>query len=401
MLNNFPGKAITRASDDRLSGARPIGQLSGSRVFRGAVGIGDKADFYSFRLSGRSSFNLVLNNLKNNVDVALIQNGQILARSARGGKKPEAIDTTLDAGTYFVSVSRKSGNSRYRLALNASLVSPPSNNPPGNNPPGNNPPGNPPGTNPPISEEGTFNNPINLGILSGGTTARTQDFASNSASKYYKFQLANISDVNFTLSRASAATSMKLYYDFNKNGLADSNERIETGGASPSSSNPISEALPATGTYFMEVNASSFNTSTLYDLVVATTPTPGNIPAEPGSDASTAHNLGTLNRGGRFELRDYIGRIDGLDYYRFDLSANANVSFNFQDIDTPEKDGYRIALYRDNNGNGLIDDGERVRSSISQGDQIALQTGANYYLSLQPTRTDYNISYIMTMAASA
>jgi hypothetical protein len=92
---------------------------------------------------------LALNKLKNNADVALLQGGKVLAQSRKGGKKPEAIASTLEAGTYFIKVSQKSGNSKYRLALNASPLS---ENPPGTNPPGTNPPGtNPPGTNLPTS----------------------------------------------------------------------------------------------------------------------------------------------------------------------------------------------------------------------------------------------------------
>jgi hypothetical protein len=127
--------STSRAADDRPNGARSIGQLNGSRVFRGAVGTKDKNDFYSFTLSGRSSFNLALNKLKNNVDVSLIQSGKTLARSAKGGKKPEAINTTLEAGTYFIKVSQKSGNSKYRLALNATSSSGPAPQPPGSDPP--------------------------------------------------------------------------------------------------------------------------------------------------------------------------------------------------------------------------------------------------------------------------
>jgi len=101
MFNNSFGKTIgSCAADDRQSGDRNIGTLSGSKKFRGAVGVGDKADFYSFTLSGRSSFNLSLNKLKNNVDVFLQQGKQVIARSTKGGKKPEAISTTLEAGTY-------------------------------------------------------------------------------------------------------------------------------------------------------------------------------------------------------------------------------------------------------------------------------------------------------------
>jgi hypothetical protein len=116
MLSN---SIASRKSDNNQNGARAIGQLNGTRKFRGAVGINDKADFYSFTLSGRSSFNLALNKLKNNVDVSLLKDGQVVARSAKPGKKPEAISATLEAGTYFVRVNQKSGNSKYRLTLNA------------------------------------------------------------------------------------------------------------------------------------------------------------------------------------------------------------------------------------------------------------------------------------------
>jgi hypothetical protein len=130
MFNPAFGRSNLRAADDRPSGARPIGELDGARKFRGTVGIGDKADFYSFTLKNRSSFNLKLDKLKNNVDVALIQNGQTVAKSTRGGRKPEAIAATLEAGTYFIKVSQKSGNSRYRLSLNANAITPPPPPPP-------------------------------------------------------------------------------------------------------------------------------------------------------------------------------------------------------------------------------------------------------------------------------
>jgi hypothetical protein len=100
------------------------------------VGIGDQADFYSFTLSGRSSFNLSLNKLKNNVDVFLQQGKQVIGRSTKGGKKPESISTTLEAGTYFVRVQQKSGNSKYRLTLNATSSDNGGGNPPPPSSPG-------------------------------------------------------------------------------------------------------------------------------------------------------------------------------------------------------------------------------------------------------------------------
>jgi hypothetical protein len=130
MINSSSLRAISRAADDRPNGAHNIGTLNGMRKFRDSVGINDKFDYYSFSVSGRSSFNLKLDRLKNNVDVALIQNGRTVARSTRGGKKPEAIAATLETGTYFVKVSQRSGNSRYRLSLNANPISLPPLPPP-------------------------------------------------------------------------------------------------------------------------------------------------------------------------------------------------------------------------------------------------------------------------------
>jgi hypothetical protein len=49
MLNNSFGKMIaSRAADDRQSGARNIGTLNGSKKFRSAVGVSDKADLVVF-----------------------------------------------------------------------------------------------------------------------------------------------------------------------------------------------------------------------------------------------------------------------------------------------------------------------------------------------------------------
>lgn len=119
-------------SDDRLSGAQRIGILSGRKTIRNAVGLSDQVDYYSFKLGGRSSFNLSLNRLQNNVDVFLLKaNGRPIARSVKAGKKPEAINTTLASGTYYVQVQQKNGNSKYKLTLNAapSVASSPSPSP--------------------------------------------------------------------------------------------------------------------------------------------------------------------------------------------------------------------------------------------------------------------------------
>jgi hypothetical protein len=110
------------AADDRISGARNLGVLSGVRTIRDSVGSKDRNDYYAFTLNGRSSFNLSLNKLKNDVNVSLIQGGKTLFNSNRKGRKSEKIAATLDAGTYNIRVYPRRGSSRYRLQLATTLV---------------------------------------------------------------------------------------------------------------------------------------------------------------------------------------------------------------------------------------------------------------------------------------
>jgi hypothetical protein len=119
--------ASSQLSDNRPTSARNIGTLSGRKVFRGVVGVSDRVDFYSFKVTGRSSFNLSLNRLQNNVDVFLLQGRRVLARSTKRGKLAEAINTNLETGTYTIQVSQRSGDSRYTLTLNAASL--PASNP--------------------------------------------------------------------------------------------------------------------------------------------------------------------------------------------------------------------------------------------------------------------------------
>lgn len=106
-------------SDNRPAGARRLGTLNGTKAFRDSVSPTDKVDFYTFNVTGRSSFNLALTRLQNNVDVFLQKGNTVIARSAKRGKKAESISATLDEGTYLVRVNQKSGSSSYRLALSA------------------------------------------------------------------------------------------------------------------------------------------------------------------------------------------------------------------------------------------------------------------------------------------
>lgn len=110
------------AQDNSFTKARNVGALNGLNVFRDAVGRKDKNDFYTFTLNRSSNFSLNLSQLKSNVNVALIQGGQTILKSARAGKQSEAIATTLLPGTYYVRVYPGRNDSKYRLKLSTSPV---------------------------------------------------------------------------------------------------------------------------------------------------------------------------------------------------------------------------------------------------------------------------------------
>lgn len=89
-------------------------------VVRGAVSNTDKLDFYRFTLTARSSFTAAMSQLKANAALSLLsKSGQSLLQARNPGKQQKLINTTLDAGIYFLRVSRRSSDTRYRLVLNS------------------------------------------------------------------------------------------------------------------------------------------------------------------------------------------------------------------------------------------------------------------------------------------
>jgi hypothetical protein len=112
-----------------LDKARQLDINSNAQSFRDRVDNLDLNDFYSFNLSSRSSFDLKLDGLKADADVALIRDannngqfdqGEVLSTSTRSGKQAESINEILGAGTYYIRVY-PDGNAKtnYKLTVSA------------------------------------------------------------------------------------------------------------------------------------------------------------------------------------------------------------------------------------------------------------------------------------------
>ena len=335
----------------------------------------DRFDFFKFSLKRSSNVNLQLSGLKGNADLFLLNKaGKAIAQSRQGGNSPELLTRTLAKGTYYVQVlNRSKGGTKYKLTSSATAG------------------GGGGGT-------GTRTSPIDLGTLAGGLLTRSRDTAGPFGSgKYYKFTLGQISDLSIALSQVSGGGSMTLYRDINRDGQLDNRDTpfITGGNGSESSNRPISLVLPSTETYFLEVNRDFSANTMLYDLILSTTQSPGNLPTDPGSEPATALNFGALNPGGRFEAKDYVGNVDGTDFYRFSLGSTTNVTFARQDV--AGDINTEITLYQDKNGNGILESGDSIGSLFgSQASQI-LQAGT-YYVSAKQSNVS-NTAYSLTISA--
>jgi len=193
---------------------------------------------------------------------------------------------------------------------------------------------------------------------------------------------------------------MRLYFDSNANGVADSTESFLTGSGSNRASRPVSTtALPA-GNYILQVESGGFSTSSAgYDLILSTTQNPGNISPDAGSEAPTAFFLGSLPN--TLVAKDYVGALDEVDVYRFTVNSNVTANINVGSI---SEGNATVILYKDINVNNLLDSGERVTQrtftsgSTAQAISRALDTGT-YFLRVDREFSG-NTAYTLTIQGS-
>ncbi|MBW4610601.1 MAG: S8 family serine peptidase [Hassallia sp. WJT32-NPBG1] len=112
-----------------LDKARKLDINTNAQSFRDKVDNLDLNDFYSFNLSSRSSFDLKLDKLKADADVALIRDansngqfdqGEVLSASTRSGKQAESINEILGAGSYYIRVyPDANAKTNYKLTVSA------------------------------------------------------------------------------------------------------------------------------------------------------------------------------------------------------------------------------------------------------------------------------------------
>ncbi|NEZ65410.1 peptidase S8 [Leptolyngbyaceae cyanobacterium CCMR0082] len=204
-----------------LTTAHNLGVLSSNQTVQDFVGAADANDYYRFSLTQRSRLRLALTDLTANADIELLnRDGKVLEASYGEGLASEEMTQAVDAGDYYIRVSSAGGDSNYRLAVAANVLSVPDNA------------GN------------TFRTARNIGTL-GSSSRSFQDFIGNGdANDFYRFSLSQNSNFSLELTGLSADADVQLF-----NSLG---QLVGQSWAPGSSSESINRSLAA-GTYYIRV----------------------------------------------------------------------------------------------------------------------------------------------------
>jgi hypothetical protein len=388
---------VATRDDNTLGVAANLGVLNGSRNFSNQfVGASDTNDYYRFTLAQTSNVNVSVTGITNDVRLEVIfdtngngvyDSGERLYLSDNfGNNSNESISQTLGAGTYFVRVYPDSAtdNTNYTLGLSATPALPTTPRDPGN----------------------TLTTALNITTVSSNPTTPTtfRDFVGASDSNdYYRFTLAQTSNVNVSVTGITNDVRLEVIFDTNGNGVYDSGERLYLSDNFGNNSNEsISQTLGA-GTYFVRVYPDSATDNTNYTLGLSATPALPTTPRDPGNTLTTALNITTVssNPTTPTTFRDFVGASDSNDYYRFTLAQTSNVNVSVTGI----TNDVRLEVIFDTNGNGVYDSGERLYLSDNFGnnsnESISQTLGAGtYFVRVYPNSSTGNTNYTLGVSAT-
>jgi uncharacterized repeat protein (TIGR01451 family) len=240
--------------------AQNLETLSGNLTRSDFIGAVDSDDYYRFELAKISDFRAQVNGLdQGNLVVYLGQDlnndgsitfDEVIAISEDlEGNEPGAISVNgLATGTYYVWLSRSSGNTNYNLNLSAT-----------------------PSVIPPDKAGSTLGTAFNLNTLTASTQS---DFVGNvDPTDYYRFTLTNPSGITLNLSGLSADADLELSQDKNGDGIISSDEVIQLSEETDNQDENITLAALPAGDYFVLV--SQYDGDTNYSLALTPTTATG------------------------------------------------------------------------------------------------------------------------------
>ena len=194
----------------------------------------------------------------------------------------------------------------------------------------------------------------------------------------YSFRLENDNNINIALTNMSANGDVRLFRDFNGNGIRDTNDsQISASTRFGNQPDSINVSSPLTnvdaGSYLIEVDRVG-TVNTEYDLRVST-----NAISKPSNLVTAETEVGTLTASRTFN--EAIVNSDTSDTYHFAVNSSRNFRFDLSGL-SGDMD---IRLINDRNNDSVVDSSEIIAKSIATGNQSELITqfltpGSTYYL---------------------
>jgi hypothetical protein len=341
--------------DDAPSGALGLGQLKKERNIKGFIGAFDTVDYYRVKLAGRSSLSVSLSDMEGKVNLKVLNNKGVAV--ARG--KTASLTKTLDAGTYYVQISRRGEATNYKLKASVRGSSGTDSDPTpvsvgtGTLPPNDaKDPGSLPGT-----------------ALDTGNLNTTKSFkgivGSADVADFYRFTVDKPTQFSSLVSDVVGGVAAKLIYDINGNGFVDPGDEIQE-------DLEIKKSLGA-GTYFVGITPTVADVFTTYTLKLSGAAITGisTLP-EPPIGLGKATDLGTVST--PLSLKQLVGSTDSTDIYKFTLNSVSNFSTL---LNSSQSTGnLTMSLIYDQDNNGIANPGEVVDGYVNGGDFVGgLTTG--------------------------
>ena len=294
------GTEIPDGAGNTRETAKDIGTLTGENTFQDWVGTIDREDYYKFDLETSSTIDLNLSDLSADAGAYVYvykegSNSTVASRLFRGTDEDTALNFKLGAGTYYARVYPyySSSNTPYTLELGATEIADGAGN--------------------------TRETAKDIGTLTGEKTFR-DSVGTVDSDDYYKFDLTENSTINLNLSDLSDNGSAYVYVY-----QEDSNSTVTSGLFQGTDQDRALNFNLQAGTYYARV-IPYYNRDTNYTLEFFAT----EIPDGAGNSKDTAKEIGIL--AGERSFSDWIGQVDTLDYYKFDLRENSILSFDLSDL---------------------------------------------------------------------
>jgi uncharacterized repeat protein (TIGR01451 family) len=376
---------------NRLGIAIPLGSINGTVTQSGLLNAPNEEILYQFQVGDEIDDDAVFPNLPRNlsvalsglsgdVDIELLTDstgegfGEVYATSSSTSTTGDNLGISdLPSGVYYLRIFTKASDTAFNLDITV-----------------------PPLPIPPDAAGNDLAGALNFGNFSEQTKIVTDFIGEVDGDDFYRFTLASISDLNLTLSGldkgdVEVSLGRKLTpSDTTLNYIGTSNEE---GNAAES----IEAKLLPTGEYFIRVSRVSGNTNYQLRLSANTTA----VPADKAGDTIVkSFDLGSI--ASIVSVSDFIGSIDPVDLYRFTVSNALGLKARLTGL-SGDAD---LEIFRDLDGNGVLDATEQVANSILSGvsdEEIILQGVApeTYFVRVAQFEGDTDYTLVVSSQAAS